>query len=183
MRSSLPCGVALAAFALGAAPLPADAKVYASKKEALTAAFPDADRIDSRTVVLTDEQVRAIESRAHTPLDSKLVTIHTGVKGGTPLGYAFIDLHVVRTFPEAFLVVITPEGAIRSLRVLAFYEPREYLPSQRWLAQFDGRSLSDDLRLRRGIHGITGATLSARAVTGGVRRALALYEVLIQHGK
>ena len=32
------------------------------------------------------------------------------------------------------------------------------------------------------MHGIAGATLSARATTRGVRRALALYQVLVQRG-
>jgi Na+-translocating ferredoxin:NAD+ oxidoreductase RnfG subunit len=33
------------------------------------------------------------------------------------------------------------------------------------------------------IHAIVGATLSARAATRGVRRALALYEVLVRSGR
>ena len=80
------------------------------------------------------------------------------------------------------VAVITPEGAVWSVRTLAFHEPEEYLPSERWLAQFRDRKLGDALKVRRGIHGIAGATLSARAVTAGVRRALALYAVLIQNG-
>ena len=69
---------------------------------------------------------------------------------------------------------------MRSLRVLAFYEPEEYLPTDRWLHQFDRKMLTERLALHGEIHGIAGATLSARAVTSGVRRALALYEVLLR---
>lgn len=172
----------LAAALLVGAAAPASAKVFASKQEALAAAFPGAERVESRTYVLTDAQVEAVEQIARSAVESKLVTVYEGLREGRSLGYAFIDVHTVRTLPEAFLVVVGPGGEVRSLRVLAFYEPQEYLPTERWLSQFDARQLSDELQLRRGIHGIAGATLSARAVTGGVRRALAFYEVLVQNG-
>jgi Na+-translocating ferredoxin:NAD+ oxidoreductase RnfG subunit len=71
---------------------------------------------------------------------------------------------------------------VRTLRVLAFHEPLDYLPNERWYAQFDRKSLAEPLRVGGDVHGIVGATLSARATTRGVRRALALYEVLVQNG-
>ena len=85
----------------------------------------------------------------------------------------------VRTLPEALLIVIAPDGSVRSLRVLAFHEPTEYQPSERWLAQMDGKQLGPDLHLKRAIHTIAGATLSSQAVTRSVRTALALYQVLL----
>jgi Na+-translocating ferredoxin:NAD+ oxidoreductase RnfG subunit len=90
-------------------------------------------------------------------------------------------VHTVRTLPEAFLVVLSPQGTVRTLRVLAFHEPLEYKPSDRWYSQFEEKSLSEPLRLGSDVHGIVGATLSARATTRGVRRALALYEVVVQN--
>ena len=167
------------AFAVGLAQ-PATAKVFLSRKEAIAWAFPGVDRVDERTVVLTDEQARAVEERAKTPLESRIVKLYTGLQGGEATGYAFIDIHTVRTLPEAFLVVLTPEGQVRSLRVLAFYEPPEYLPPDRWLEQFEQRRLDEGTRIGGAIHGIAGSTLSARAVTGGVRRSLALFEVLVK---
>ena len=64
--------------------------------------------------------------------------------------------------------------------VLAFHEPSEYQPSERWLAQLDGKRLGPDLQLKRDIQAIAGATLSSQSVTRAVRTALALYQVLIQ---
>ena len=79
------------------------------------------------------------------------------------------------------MVVLTPEGSVRSVRVLAFYEPLDYLPNDRWYAQFEGKSLAAPLRMGGDIHAVVGATLSSRAATQGVRRALAYYRVLVQH--
>jgi hypothetical protein len=169
------------ALALLAALLPgaASAKVFLSKTEALEFAFPGADRVESRSVLLDAEQARAIESMSQAKLETKIVTLHTGWKDGVVQGYAFIDTQVVRTLPEACLIVLSPEGSVRSLRVLAFYEPEDYLPTERWLGQFQGHGLTNELALQRGIQGIAGATLSAGAITSGVRRALAFYSLVI----
>jgi len=159
---------------------PVRAKVFYSRAEALALAFPEADRIDDRTVVLDDEQAQRVESLSHATLESRLVRIYTGYRGAELLGYAFIDVHNVRTLPEAFLVVLSPAGEVENLRLLAFHEPLEYMPPERWYAQFRNKSDRDPLRLGADVHGIVGATLSAQATTAGVRRALALYRVVIE---
>ena len=157
----------------------ASAKVFYSRNEALALAFPEADRIEDETVILEEAQVERVQQLARGPLDSKLVRIYTGYREGEVLGYAFIDVHNVRTLPEAFLVVLDPSGSVRTLRVLAFHEPLEYMPTSRWYTQFEDKSLAESLRVGRDIHGIVGATLSARATARGVRRALALYQVVV----
>jgi len=157
----------------------AHGKVFYTQSEALELAFPDAEEVASNTFVLDDDQVERIESLAKCELDSKLVKIYTGIRDGRVLGYALIDVHNVRTLPEAFMIVLNPAGEVRSLRVLAFHEPLEYKPTRRWYTQFDNRSIEAPLRVGGDIHGVVGATLSAHATTRGVRRALAYYEVLL----
>jgi hypothetical protein len=176
LRSSRLALALCLAFGLAA---PAAAEVFLSQREALAQAFPDADRIERKSVALDDAQAASVEALSGAPLESRLVTLHQGFRGDTVLGYAIIDIHTVRTLPEAFLVVLTPEGRVASLRILAFYEPSEYKPPDRFLAQFDARALEPELRLGGAIHGIAGSSLSARAVTAGVRRSLALYQVLV----
>jgi hypothetical protein len=158
----------------------AGATVFLAKDEALALAFPGAERIEERVFILTDAQKAEVERQARAPLESQLWAIHVGWKGTEVLGYAVIDSHVVRTMPETFMVVIDPKGTLRRVDVLAFHEPPEYLPTARWIEQFSGRGLDDDLKLGAGVQGITGATLSAQAMTAGVRRALALFTVLVQ---
>ncbi len=160
--------------------LPVDATVFLAKDEALALAFPGAARIEERVFILTDAQKAEVERQARAPLESQLWTLHVGWKGTEMLGYAVIDSHVVRTMSETFMVVINPTGTLRRVDVLAFNEPPEYLPTARWIEQFPGRRLDDDLKLGAGVQGITGATLSAQAMTAGVRRALALFAVLVQ---
>ncbi len=165
---------------LGLAAHPGGATVFLAKDEALSLAFPGVDRIEERVFILTDEQKRLVQTMARAPLDTKLWTIHVGWRGGTVQGYAVIESHVVRTLPETCMVVVDPQGSAQRVEILAFHEPPEYLPTARWIEQFKGRALDGELKLNAGIHAITGATLSARAMTDSVRRALALVTVLVQ---
>ena len=156
----------------------AQAKLYLSKSEALALAFPDADRTDLKSVVLTDEQVAYVEKKARAKLRSPIVSFHRGWRGDELLGYARIDIHRVRTLNEALLVVLSPEGEVRLLRTLAFHEPEEYKASERWLRLLEGKKPGAKLRLGDEIHGIAGSTLTSQAVTKSVRTVLALYEVV-----
>jgi hypothetical protein len=63
---------------------------------------------------------------------------------------------------------------------LAFHEPLDYLPTDRWYGQFSGKTKADRLRVGGDVHGVVGATLSAQAAARGVRRMLAYWEVLLQ---
>jgi hypothetical protein len=85
----------------------------------------------------------------------------------------------VRTVQQGLLVVVDPTGHVKSLRVLAFYEPPEFLPNDRFRAQYEGHALDDNLQLKRDIQAVSGSTLSSVATTRAVRRSLALYDVLV----
>jgi Na+-translocating ferredoxin:NAD+ oxidoreductase RnfG subunit len=174
--------VAVACALVLASAAPTAAGLLMSQQEALAWAFPDAERVDSQSFVLTEDQARRVEALSRTKLETRLVRLFTAVRGDQVLGYAFIDQHIVRTLPEAFLVVLTADGRVARLRVLAFHEPPEYMPPDRWLDQFEGKDGEAPLRLQRDVHGIAGSTLSSQAVTGGVRRALALHQILVRQG-
>ncbi len=158
----------------------AAAKVFASQQEALTDAFPDATRIERRTLLIRRSDVEKIEAITHEKLESKILVIHSAYQDDRLIGIAHIDVHNVRTKPEAFLVVLTPTGLVRSVRILAFHEPLDYLPTPRWYEQFTGKSKDDTFRVGHDVHGVAGATLSARAAADGVRRMLAYWQVLLR---
>lgn len=148
-----------------------------SQEEALRLAFPGC-QVERKTVFLTPEQQAEAGRLAGSAIDSGLVYPYRATCAGKPGGTAFFDSHRVRTQPETLMVVVTPEGKVGRLEVVAFAEPPEYLPRPPWYRQFDGDSLGPDLELGRGVRATTGATLTARATTEAVRRVLALHQVL-----
>lgn len=164
-------------------PALSEAKVFYAKDEALKIAFPDADQVEMRTFILRDTEVQKAEQLARTRIESKLFTFYIGKRGGRVIGYAAIDAHTVRTLPETFMVVLSPEGSVKTTLILAFHEPPEYLASERWLKQFQDKKLSPELGVGRDIAGIAGSTLTSQAMTQGVRKILALFEILVKEKK
>jgi Na+-translocating ferredoxin:NAD+ oxidoreductase RnfG subunit len=172
--------VLVGVFAVLSASAPAArAKVFASQKQALAEAFPDATRIDRKTFVLRREQSDRIGELLGVRAEAKVVVIHVAYQGDKVVGFAEIAVHKVRTQPEAMLLTLTPQGQVRSVRIIAFHEPLDYMPTDRWYAQFVGKKKGDGLGLGREIHGVVGATLSAQAAADAVRRILAYWEVLL----
>jgi len=156
------------------------AKVFSSRQEAITLALPNAERIESRTLTLTEEQIQRVTALAAGQIDSKLVTFYTGYRGENIIGYAFLDTYIIRTMPGTFLIVLSPTGVVQKVMVVAFYEPEDYLPAERWLRQFEQKTLTPDLQVHKGIQGIAGATLSSQGVTNAIRQALAIFQVVLQ---
>jgi hypothetical protein len=156
----------------------ANSTIYYSKKEALELAFGKEALIETRSFFLTDKQIAGIEKIARLKLDSKLYTFYVGKRQNVLVGYAAIESHTVRTKPETLMIVLTPVGQLDRIYLLAFHEPPEYRPPERWFAQLYSRPLVD-LELNRGVDGISGATLSSRSALGSARKVLALYQVLI----
>ena len=158
-------------------PQPAAAKVFLTRSEALELAFPDC-RVIRQTRYLTAEQRRRATELAGVEVESRLIVQYVASCNGEPAGAAYFDVHRVRTLAETLMVVVDAEGRVRRLEVMSFFEPEEYIPRRTWYDQFLKRRLDSRLRLKRSIHAVTGATLSARATTDAVRRILALDHVL-----
>lgn len=154
--------------------------VHRSKEEALARAFPDAERVETVNLYLSPAEVERVEGETGVRLDSAIATFYVGRRGEAVTGYAAIEAGTVRTLPETVLVALDPAGAVRYVEILAFFEPSEYQPAERWLAQFAGRTLSTRLRIGDEIQGITGATLSAQAIARQVRKSAALCRRLLE---
>ena len=148
-----------------------------TREEALAGLFPGAE-IDAERVFLTEEQRQEAEELSGTEIESLLIARYVVTEAGRLLGTAYVDTHVVRTKNESLLIVLNPDRTIRRVEVTAFLEPREYMATEAWYAQYEDRSLSDDLNLQRAIRPIAGASLTGRATTWAVRRVLAIHEVL-----
>jgi hypothetical protein len=151
---------------------------FVTRAQALAEAFPGA-RLEQKSYVLTPAQARALEERSRVRLTSKLVSAALAWRGDTLTGTAFFDSRLVRTMTGVFMVVVAPDTTVERVEVLAFHEPPEYRPSERWLSQFRRRRLDDRLWPRADIRNLSGATLSSRTLTESARLALACYELLV----
>lgn len=161
---------------LGAPPA-ADAKVFLSRQEALKAALPQADSVQAKDLFLTDAQKAQVERSSGARLDSALVTVYEGRAGVRLVGVAIFDTQVVRTQSQTLLVGLSVSGSVLASWMCAFNEPEEYLPTKKWFQQFAGKTASSELKVGRDVAGVAGSTLSSRAITTAVKRALAIHAV------
>lgn len=155
------------------------ARVFMTQEQALSRLFPSPQTAERRTLFLDAEQAGRAEALAGSPLQRSVVPYYVGMLEGRITGYAYFDTHLVRTLPETIVVKLGADGRITAIEILSFDEPEDYLPRERWLRQFDGRRLDDDLSLKGAIRGLTGATLSSRSVTAATRRILAVHGLFV----
>ncbi len=151
---------------------------FSTPEKSLAMMFPGA-KVVIKNIVISKEQKRRIEKIARSRLDSRLISVYLVVKEEEVIAYGYVDVHRVRTHSESVLFVISPEGKIMAVEVLAFNEPLEYMADEAWLKLFEGKDIDrDPLRVGRDIPNMTGATLTARAIVRASRRALAIWKVL-----
>ncbi len=166
-------------FWLLSAVTPSFATVFYSKNEALELAFGKSAQVEQLSLFPDQQQIAKIEEQAKVKLDSGLFTFYVGKDQGKVLGYAAIESITVRTKPETLMIVLTPDGELRNVTTLAFHEPPEYQPPERWFEQLYKRPLVD-MDFNKGVDGISGATLSTRATVSSVRKVMAIYQVLVK---
>lgn len=157
-----------------------DVQVYLTKKQAFNIAFPGADKIDREKKWLTDEQKKSISDLCLQKIKNNRMTFYVGKRDGVPMGYAFIDHEIGKSFPITFMTVLNRDGSVRDVEIMVYREPRGWevrYPS--FMDQFTGKTADSDYRT---INTITGATLSVRALVKGVSRASAAYKVLYLSG-
>jgi hypothetical protein len=155
----------------------AEARAQITREEAMARIYPGAEFVPER-VFLTDAEQRRARELAGVDVPSKLVARYIARRNDEVVGVAYVDTHVVRTKNESLLIGLNPDRTVRRVEVTAFLEPAEYMATDIWYGQYEGRSLTEDLNLQRAIRPIAGATLTGTATNEAVRRVLAIDEAL-----
>ena len=155
------------------------ATVFYSKNEAMELAFGKGTPVEQLALFPDDQQTAAIQQLAKVKLESGLFTFYVGKNQDKIIGYAAIETNTVRTKPETLMIVLTPEGELSKVYTLAFHEPPEYMPPERWFEQLYKRPLAE-MDFNKGVDGISGATLSTHANIDSIRKVMAIYQVLVK---
>jgi FMN-binding domain len=159
---------------------PSFARIFYSKNEAMVLAFGEGSQIENLSLFPDDQQMATIQKDAKVKLDSGMFTFYVGKQKDKILGYAAIETITVRTKPETLMIVLTPAGDLRNVYTLAFHEPPEYQPPERWFEQLNGKPLAE-LDFSKGIQGVSGATLSTRAAVNSVRKVIAVHQTMVKN--
>lgn len=161
--------------------LPAYAVQYLSLEQAQRLCFPDAAEFLPAHVSLSPEQVKAVERASRTRVRQARQQVWKAVAGTNLLGYFLLDEVYGKHEFITYAVALGPAGQVRQVEILEYRETYgDEIKSPQWRAQFVGKRQGDAVELDKDIRNISGATLSCRHVTDGVRRLLATFAVALR---
>jgi Na+-translocating ferredoxin:NAD+ oxidoreductase RnfG subunit len=84
--------------------------------------------------------------------------------------------------PITYIVGVSPEGKVFDVEIMVYRESRgNEVRRKRFNAQYEGKTADDPIRINKDIINITGATMSVRSVSAGVKRALVLVDEFYLH--
>lgn len=156
---------------------PEHTHVYLTLEEALSKSFPAADSVWTEVWSPTGEERTRIERRLGWRLADSTFTIYRGIKGDHNLGFAHVSEEIGLYKPITFMVKVGDDREVESVHVMVYRESRGgEVRRRRFLVQYEGKSIGSPIRINRDIIGVTGATLSVRAMNAGVKKALGIIE-------
>jgi hypothetical protein len=150
---------------------------YLTVDQAQREIFPGKS-LTAAPVKLTGAQRKAIEgvSGVRVLRDEEQVWRVTG--GG---GWFIVDEVVGKHEFITYALGLKPDGSVKQIEIMDYRETYGgEIRNASWRAQFAGKTSKSQLKLDRDVQNISGATLSCRHITDGVKRLLAFYEVALR---
>jgi Na+-translocating ferredoxin:NAD+ oxidoreductase RnfG subunit len=150
---------------------------YLSVEQAQHAIFPGKS-FTAAPVKLTSVQRKAIEQASGVRMlrDEQQVW---RVSGG---GWFIVDEVVGKHEFINYAAGLTADGSVKQIEIMDYRETYGgQIRDQKWRAQFVGKTSKSTLKLDSDIKNISGATLSCRHITDGVKRLLAFYEIVLKN--
>jgi Na+-translocating ferredoxin:NAD+ oxidoreductase RnfG subunit len=149
---------------------------YLTVEQAQQAIFPG-EKLSQSFISLTNQQVQEIERRSDTNVRRKQVQLWKSANGGFFIVDEVVGKHEYITYAAG----LNPDGTVKQIEIMTYRESYGYeIRNADWRAQFVGKNSSAPLKLDKDIKNISGATLSCRHITDGVKRILATYEVALK---
>jgi len=159
----------------------ADAHRYLTIAEAERLAFPAASQFVEAHVVFRPSDVEAIERLSGQKVRTRGQQVWKARGDGRLLGFFIVDYVIGKHLVIDYAVALEPDGRVRQVEILEYRESYGgEITARSWLDQFVGKSGRDPIALDRDIRNISGATLSSRHVTEGVKRILAFYATCLR---
>jgi hypothetical protein len=153
------------------------AEVFLTEEEALKIMFPKSERIRKDTLWLDPEKKTEIEERIGWKFPEESFEVYVGETGTQVDGYALIQNTIGKHKPMTYMVGIDNKGYISDIELLVFREARgSEVRQKRFNSQYEGKSLLDPVRINKDIINISGATMSVRSMTAGIKRGLVLVD-------
>jgi Na+-translocating ferredoxin:NAD+ oxidoreductase RnfG subunit len=152
------------------------AKTYLSVEEAKQVIFPGKYFSRVRFEISTDiqQQLKKISGIHHPLKNSQFWLANDGT-------WFIVDEVVGKHEMITYAVGVHSSGKIKEVQILEYNETYGHqIREQSWRNQFVDKESIHQIRLNQDIANISGATLSCKHVTDGIRRLMALHSLLLR---
>ncbi len=147
------------------------ATVYLTPEQAVAAIFDGRSDFKSASLKLTKEQRKSVSDSTGLTVRDREIMVWTASDGSRMYVDQVVGKHEFITFATG----IGPDGKVRGVEILEYKETYGgEVRRPEWRKQFKEKKQGDALKLGGDIMNISGATLSSRSITDGVKRLLAI---------
>lgn len=155
------------------------AEVFLTEDEALKLMFPKSERIRKEVLTLTPQQKRRIEERIGWNFPEDSFEFYIGETGAKVDGYALIQNTIGKHKHMTYMVGVDESNEVTNVELLVFREARgSEVRTKRFNFQYEGKTVFDPVSINKDIINISGATMSVRSMSAGVKRMLVLVDEL-----
>ena len=160
--------------------------VFLSEEEAPKAVFPEATNFEKKIIPSTEalrEKMKALLGRTRPSIWEDAYVTYLVRRNAEHLGFAVITEEIGKHRPITFIVGITPYGKVKDVALMVYREPYGgEVRDRRFMRQYHEKDLTAPLLPYRDIVNIAGATLSVQSIGRGVRKVLALAQLVLLDG-
>ncbi len=153
------------------------AEVFLTEEDALALMFPNSERFRKETLQISPDQKVQVESRIGWKFPEDSFEVYIFESGATVDGYAMIHNTIGKHKPMTYMVGVDNKGRVTNVELLVFREARgSEVRKKRFSYQYQGKTVLDPVRINKDIINISGATMSVRSMSAGVKRVLVLVD-------
>ncbi len=155
------------------------AEVYLTEEDAVRLMFPKSGHIKKELLRVPMDKKSVVESRIGWKFPEDSFDVYIGETAGHIDGYAFVQNTIGKHKPMTYMVGVDAQGLVSNVELLVFREARgSEVRTKRFNVQYEGKSVLDPVRINKDIINISGATMSVRSMTAGIKRVLVLVDEL-----
>ena len=153
------------------------AEVFMSEDEAIKIVLPKSQRVHKEVIQLSQDKKDLIEQRIGWKFPEESFEVYIGETGDKIDGYAMIHNTIGKHKHMTYMVGVDAKGVCSDVELLVFREARgSEVGRKRFNVQYEGKTVLDPIRINKDIINITGATMSVRSISAGVKRVLVLVD-------
>lgn len=153
------------------------AEIFMTEEDAVKAMLPKSERVWKEVLKLSPEKKTQIEDRIGWKFPEESFEVYIGETGTKVDGYALVQNTIGKHKPMTYMVGIDSRGQVSDVELLVFRESRgSEIRQKRFNSQYEGKTVLDPVRINKDIINISGATMSVRSMSAGIKRVLVLVD-------